>query len=89
MSQEEEYDWAGFIINFIFSAIPTWLVVGIVVWKYNPEMNGSKVFFIACLASVVVGIIAGIKRAGFWGAATKMASYSPYSKNKKDSENDI
>jgi len=88
MSREEEYDWAGFIINFIFAAIPTWLVVGIVVWKYNPEMNGGKVFLIACLASVAVGIVAGIKRAGFWGAAAKVASYSSYSKNKKNSEND-
>lgn len=83
MGNEEEYDWVGFIINFVFAAIPTWLFVGLLVWRYNPNMNGGKVFLIASISSVVIGLVAGIKRAGFWRSATKAAAYSPYSQKKK------
>ena len=83
MENEEEYDWTGFIINFVFAAVPTWLFVGLLVWRYNPHMSGGKVFLIACIASVVLGLVAGIKRAGFWRAATKAAEYSQYSQKKK------
>ncbi len=83
MGNEEEYDWAGFIINFAFAAIPAWLFIGLLVWRYNPNMNGGKVFLIVSIISIVVGLVAGIKRAGFWRAATKIAAYSPYSKNNK------
>lgn len=79
----EKYDWAGFVINFIFAAIPTWVLVGVVVWRYSPYTEGSTVLLIASASSVLVGLVAGIWRSGFWGSATKAASFSPYARKHK------
>ena len=80
MENDEGYDWFGFVVNFVFAAILTWIVVGIVVWKYNPYMDGIKVFLIASLSSIIIGVVAGIWRNGFWSSASK---FSPYSRKPK------
>ncbi len=76
MESDEEYDWLGFIVNFIFAVIPAWIVIGIVVWKASPNMEGSKVFMITSISSIIIGIVAGIWRTGFWIGAAKLSPYS-------------
>ena len=76
MENDEEYGWFGFFVNFVFAAIIAWIVVGITVWKFNPYMAGSKVFMIASLSSIVIGVVAGIWRNGFWRGASQLSPYS-------------
>ena len=76
MEADDGYDWFGFIVNFVFAAIPAWICIGILVWKTNPYMDGSKVFMITSIASIVVGVVAGIWRNGFWIGAAKISPYS-------------
>jgi len=83
MEGDEGYDWLSFFLNFIFAATPTWVLVGLLVWRYSPYTEGSTVLFIASIASIVVGVTAGIWRVGFWNSATKLASISPYARRKK------
>lgn len=80
MENDEGYDWFGFVVSFVFAAILAWIVVGVIVWKYNPYMDGSKVFMIASLSSIVIGVAAGIWRNGFWSSASKLSPYSRKSK---------
>jgi len=76
METDEGYDWFGFVVNFVFAAIPAWIVVGTIVWKTKPYMDGSKVFIIASISSIIIGVVAGIWRNGFWGKASKLSPYS-------------
>jgi hypothetical protein len=78
MEDEEGYDWLGFFLNFLFAAIPAWIFVGLLVWKYSPYTEGTTVAAIASVVSIVIGILAGVWRNGFWGSAQKAASISPY-----------
>ena len=84
MEDEEEYDWLAFVLSFVFAAIPTWVIVGAVVWKYSPNTDGSVIFSIATITSIVIGVIAGVWRSGFWGNAKKVASFSPYARKDKN-----
>ena len=84
MGKEEEYDWLAFFLNFVFAVIPTWIIVGAVAWKYSPYTDGSTIFSIATITSIVIGVLAGVWGNGFWGNARKVTSFSPYTrKNKK------
>lgn len=83
MEDKEDYDWLSFILSFVFAAIPTWFVVGMVVWKYSPNTAGSTVFLIATISGVIFGVVAGIWRNGFWSNAVKIAKHSPYSREEK------
>ena len=77
----------SFIINFIFAAIPTFLIAGAVAWKYSPYTEGGTIFIIASIAALVVGLAAGIWRSRFWDTASTIGSYTTYSK-KKDQDNE-
>jgi len=84
VEDEEGYDWIVFFLSFVFAAIPTWLIVGGVVWKFAPDLDGSFVLLVATIASIIIGIMAGLGGNGFWSSASKVASFSPYArKNKK------
>ncbi len=84
MEDKNKTDWAVFILSFIFAAIPTWLVVGGVVWRYSPNTEGSNVFVTASIAAIIVGLIAGAKASGFWSAATTVSSYTPNARRHKN-----
>jgi hypothetical protein len=83
VGEHEDYDWLAFFLSFIFAAIPAWIIVGAVVWKYSPYTDGSTIFSIATITSLVIGVIAGVWRSGFWGNARKIASFSPYTRKDK------
>jgi hypothetical protein len=79
VNESERYDWLAFFLSFLFAAIPAWLIVGGVVWKYSPDIKGSTIFMISTIVSIIVGVVAGVWRNGFWSNAGKAASLSPYS----------
>ena len=84
MEEKNKIDWAVFIISFVFAAIPTWLVVGGVVWRYSPNTAGSTVLMAATISAVIIGLIAGLKGSGFWSAASTVGSYTPYARKHKN-----
>jgi len=84
VEEQEGFDWLAFFLSFIFAAIPTWVIVGAVVWKYSPYTDGSVIFFITTITSIVIGVIAGIWRSRFWSNARKVAKFSPYARKDKN-----
>ena len=76
-------DWSEFIINFIFAAIPTFVIAGVIAWRYNPYTSGSTIFAIASISAVVVGAVAGIWRSKFWETASSIGAHTHYVRKKK------
>jgi hypothetical protein len=83
MEDDDGYDWLGFTLNFLFAAIPAWIFVGLLVWRYSPYTEGTTVAAIASVTSIVVGIVAGVWKSGFWDSVQKITSLSPYAKRDK------
>jgi len=75
-------DWASIILSFIFTALPTFFIVGLVAWKYNPYTSGSTILLIASIAALLVGLIASIWRSRFWETASNIGSHTSYARKK-------
>jgi hypothetical protein len=83
MNNNYEDDWLEFIVNFVIAAILTWILVSLLYWKYGSYSSASEVLIAATISAVVVGVIAGIWRTGFWKFVQKLSALSPYSNRPK------
>ena len=83
MDTENGIDWLGFMMNFMFAALPTLFIVGGLVWRFGPYTKGSTVLLIASITAFVIGLAAGIWRSRFWGAASAIGSHTPYARKRK------
>jgi len=71
-------------MNFIFAALPTFVIVGLVSWKYSPYTNGNTILIIASITALLVGLIASIWRTRFWDTASNIGSYTTNARKKSN-----
>ena len=83
MNNNNQDHWLEFIVNFVIAAILTWIFVSLLYWKYGSYDSASEILIAATISAVVVGVIAGIWRAGFWKFIQKLTVVSPYSNRPK------
>ncbi len=77
-------DWASITLSFIFAALPTFFIVGLVTWKYSPYTSGTTILLIASIAALLVGLIASIWRSRFWETTSNIGSHTPYARKKNN-----
>jgi len=62
----ESFDLLGFIVNFVVAAILSWILVSLLYWRYGSYSSGGEILTVSTITAIVVGLIAGIFRDGFW-----------------------
>ena len=65
MNNTNQFDWIGFIVNFVIAAILAWIFASLLYWKYGSYTSGGEIVIVATISAVAVGLTAGIWRSGF------------------------
>jgi len=67
-------DLLAFFINFIISLLIVFVLVGAIIWKFDPYASSERIFQISGAFAIIVGIVVGIGRDRFWKATAKIIS---------------